>query len=52
MSLSHFAHIPRLDQLLVRAATRMLLVKAELGTFHDLDRYGAAVAIVRDYARD
>lgn len=38
-----------IGQLLVRAATRMLLSKAEFGTFDDLDRYEVAVPIVCDY---
>ncbi len=49
--LTHFAHIPQFDQLLVRAAARMLLVKAELRAFDDLACYEPAITIVCDNAR-
>ena len=49
--LSSFAHIPQFGQLLVRAATRMLLVKAELRAFDDLACYEPAIAIICDNAR-
>lgn len=48
-ALVYFGYLPHFGQLLVRAATRMLLIKAEFGSFDDLDRYEVAVPIVCDY---
>lgn len=44
--LACFAHVPHLDQLLVRACIRMLLSMQELGYLHALERYRAAMDII------
>jgi hypothetical protein len=44
--LAHFAHVEQLDQLLIRAGIRMLLIMSEFGRLTDMERYTRATKLI------